>query len=497
LIKKYSATFVIALLFILGFEPFNLYLLPILGLCLLFFITLNESPKKAASLFFSFGFFLFGIGLYWLYISISVVSGGPFWLSIFLISLLAVSMAIYYALTGFLIVFSYKKYNSKVITLLFFAPSIWVVMEWFRGFLFSGFPWFTLGYSQTSTWLTGWAPIGGVYVLSFITALSSSLLLLIFLNIKPYRYLGIIFSIYLCSLFLESIEWTESKGDTLNVSLVQGGIVQEKKWLRSEFNNTLNLYKKSLMVSDSMDLVIWPEVAIPALSGRVKPYLEELNEIMLSKKIQLLIIGINTLDEERNVYNSLLTMGADNMIYNKRHLVPFGEYFPVPDFIKDWLQEMKLPNNDITKGDFIQRMPKLNDIFIATSICFEDIFASEQLIFQPEANVLVNITNNAWFGESIASEQHFQMSRMRALETGRFLLRTSNTGITAIVKPDGTIQEQLDPYEFSILQGSFQPMQGLTPYIKFGNYLIVILVIFMMSLGYYLVLSLKKKETNG
>jgi apolipoprotein N-acyltransferase len=190
-------------------------------------------------------------------------------------------------------------------------------------------------------------------------------------------------------------------------------------------------------------------------------------------------------------------MGADNMIYNKRHLVPFGEYFPVPDFIKDWLQEMKLPNNDITKGDFIQRMPKLNDIFIATSICFEDIFASEQLIFQPEANVLVNITNNAWFGESIASEQHFQMSRMRALETGRFLLRTSNTGITAIVKPDGTIQEQLDPYEFSILQGSFQPMQGLTPYIKFGNYLIVILVIFMMSLGYYLVLSLKKKETNG
>jgi apolipoprotein N-acyltransferase len=370
-------------------------------------------------------------------------------------------------------------------------------MEWFRGFLFSGFPWFTLGYSQTSTWLTGWAPIGGVYLLSFITALSSSLLLLIFLNIKPYRYLGIIFSIYLCSLFLESIEWTESKGDTLNVSLVQGGIVQEKKWLRSEFNNTLNLYKKSLMVSDSMDLVIWPEVAIPALSGRVKPYLEELNEIMLSKKIQLLIIGINTLDEERNVYNSLLTMGADNMIYNKRHLVPFGEYFPVPDFIKDWLQEMKLPNNDITKGDFIQRMPKLNDIFIATSICFEDIFASEQLIFQPEANVLVNITNNAWFGESIASEQHFQMSRMRAIETGRFLLRTSNTGITAIVKPDGTIQEQLDPYEFSILQGSFQPMQGLTPYIKFGNYLIVILVIFMMSLGYYLVLSLKKKETNG
>ncbi|MDC0186524.1 apolipoprotein N-acyltransferase [Gammaproteobacteria bacterium] len=384
-----------------------------------------------------------------------------------------------------------------MITLLFFAPSLWVTMEWIRGYLFTGFPWYTLGYSQTTTWLTGWAPIGGVYMMSYIVALSSSLILLIYLKIKPYRFVAILTSVCLVSFSLQFIEWTESKGRPLTVTLVQGGVLQENKWLRSELNNTLNLYKGSLIASEGLDLVIWPEVAIPALAQRVKPYLKELDQIIINKKIQLLIMGINTLDKERNVYNSMLTMGVDNVVYHKRHLVPFGEYFPVPLFIKNWLQEMQLPNNDIKKGNRIQAMPKLNDITIATSICFEDIFGSEQLTFQPEANVLVNITNNAWFGESIASAQHFQMSRMRAIETGRFLLRTSNTGITAIVKPDGSIQKKLDPYEYSLLKGSFQPMQGLTPYIKLGNYLIVILIIFMMSLGYYLGVNLKKKENNG
>ena len=406
-------------------------------------------------------------------------------------------MSTYYALAGYLISYSYKKFNSKMITLLFFAPSLWVTMEWIRGYLFTGFPWYTLGYSQTTTWLTGWAPIGGVYMMSYIVALSSSLILLIYLKIKPYRFVAILTSVCLVSFSLQFIEWTESKGRPLTVTLVQGGVLQENKWLRSELNNTLNLYKGSLIASEGLDLVIWPEVAIPALAQRVKPYLKELDQIIINKKIQLLIMGINTLDKERNVYNSMLTMGVDNVVYHKRHLVPFGEYFPVPLFIKNWLQEMQLPNNDIKKGNRIQAMPKLNDITIATSICFEDIFGSEQLTFQPEANVLVNITNNAWFGESIASAQHFQMSRMRAIETGRFLLRTSNTGITAIVKPDGSIQQQLDPYEYSLLKGSFQPMQGLTPYIKLGNYLIVILIIFMMSLGYYLGVNLKKKENDG
>ena len=487
----------IALLFILGFEPFNFFLFPVIVLSLLFFIALKEQPSRTAYLFFSFGFFLFGVGLYWLYISISVISGAPSWLSFLLIAFLAAAMSTYYALAGYLISYSYKKFNSKMITLLFFAPSLWVTMEWIRGYLFTGFPWYTLGYSQTTTWLTGWAPIGGVYMMSYIVALSSSLILLIYLKIKPYRFVAILTSVCLVSFSLQFIEWTESKGRPLTVTLVQGGVLQENKWLRSELNNTLNLYKGSLIASEGLDLVIWPEVAIPALAQRVKPYLKELDQIIINKNIQLLIMGINTLDKERNVYNSMLTMGVDNVVYHKRHLVPFGEYFPVPLFIKNWLQEMQLPNNDIKKGNRIQAMPKLNDITIATSICFEDIFGSEQLTFQPEANVLVNITNNAWFGESIASAQHFQMSRMRAIETGRFLLRTSNTGITAIVKPDGSIQQQLDPYEYSLLKGSFQPMQGLTPYIKLGNYLIVILIIFMMSLGYYLGVNLKKKENDG
>jgi apolipoprotein N-acyltransferase len=475
-------------LFLLAFEPFDVPMLSIISIGYLFYLSINQPPKIVAQCFFCFALVLFSSGLHWLYISIHTVSGAPIWLTVLLIFLLSSLMALYYYLTGLLMSKIYQASQSKSLILLSIGPTLWVLMEWARGWLLSGFPWFSVGYSQINTFLSNWAPIGGIYMVSWICAISSGLLVLIYLGAKQTSTKALfMLLVLLCTSWgVGVIQWTEPKSDKLNVSLVQGAIEQEKKWLPSEFRNTLDLYKKTLQSEDQLDVVIWPEVAIPAISKNVKPYLNEISTILEKNSIQLLLLGVLTSNEANgSVRNSMMAIGSSDVVYHKRHLVPFGEYFPVPNFIRSWLKRMGLPNRDIESGASIQDMPQLNEVFIAPTICYEDIFGSEQLGYFPEANVLVNITNNAWFGKSIAAEQHFQMSRMRAIETGRYLLRSTNTGVTAIVDPHGRIQKRSEPFTFSILTGTFVPMSGVTPYTKYGDSLVLFLIILSLIFGYY------------
>ena len=495
MIKQLLASSLIALFYVSGFEPFGLVIAPLFCLAYLFYFALNHSPKKTAIFYYLFGFFCFSIGLYWLYISIHIVSGAPLWLAILLIGVLSGVMALFYCLVGFIISYAYQLFKSKYLVLTLLAPAIWTLSELLRGYAFTGFPWLTIGYSQSSTLLSAWAPIGGVYLVSFIVSLIAGYCLLISSKIRPLLSLFSVLIIIGSSFFIRPIEWTERVDKEFSVALVQGAVAQEKKWLTTEFIRTLTLYRNSLLNLENTNLVIWPEVAIPAYAENVEGYLDELEGILKKQNIDLLMLGINTKGKNGEVFNSVITLGGDNREYHKRHLVPFGEYFPVPKFIREWLQKMKLPHRDISIGPEVQEMLKLDQYFIATSICYEDIFGDELLDYQPLANVLVNVTNNAWFGESIASSQHFQMSRMRAIETGRYLLRSTNTGITAIVMPDGNIQEELEPYNFSILKGNFYPMKDETPYSRFGDLFVILLMTLIMTLGCFIgILRLKNKN---
>ena len=470
----------------MAFAPFGVSILAVVSIGYLFILCLTQPPKIVVQCYFCFGLILFVLGLYWLYISIHTVSGGPIWLAILLILMLSVFMALYYALAGYLISISYTKFQSQSLTLLIIAPSIWVLIEWCRGWLLSGFPWFSVGYSQTNTYLSNWAPIGGIYMVSWICGICAGLVALIYLGKRQqgYKAATALITIIIVSLLLGMFSWTQSTGEKFTVSLVQGGIQQERKWLPDEFSKTLDLYKSSLKASNKSDLVVWPEVAIPSIAANVESYLDDLKKVVKENQIQMLLFGILTSDETSGeIRNSMMAIGSSDVVYHKRHLLPFGEYFPVPDLVRSWLQSMGLPNRDIKRGDTIQDMPQLNNILIAPSICYEDIFGSELLGYFPEANLLVNITNNAWFGKSFASEQHFQMSIMRAIESGRYLLRATNTGVTAIVEPDGTV-ERAQSFKYSILSGTFEPMIGNTPYTKYGNSLIVILLILNLFLGY-------------
>ena len=470
----------------MSFAPFGVSILAAVSIGYLFILCLTQPPKIVVQCYFCFGLILFVLGLYWLYISIHVVSGGPIWLAILLIIILSIFMALYFALTGYLISISYTKFQSQSLTLLIIAPSIWVLIEWFRGWFLSGFPWFSVGYSQTNTYLSNWAPIGGIYMVSWICGICAGLVALIYLGKRQqsYKAAAALITIIIVSLLLGMFTWTQSTGEKFTVSLVQGGIQQERKWLPGEFSKTLDLYKSSLKASNKSDLVVWPEVAIPSIATNVESYLDDLKKVVKENQIQMLLFGILTSDKTSGeIRNSMMAIGSSDVVYHKRHLLPFGEYFPVPDLIRSWLQSMGLPNRDIQRGNTIQDMPQLSNILIAPSICYEDIFGSELMGYFPEANLLVNITNNAWFGKSFASEQHFQMSIMRAIESGRYLLRATNTGVTAIVEPDGTV-ERAQSFKYSILSGTIEPMIGNTPYTKYGNSLIVILLILNLFLGY-------------
>jgi apolipoprotein N-acyltransferase len=441
-------------LFLLAFAPFGVSILALVSIGYLFILCIIQPPKIVAQCYFCFSLILFISGLYWLYISIHTISGGPIWLAILLIVVLSVFMALYYSLAGYLISSSYIKFKSQSLTLLIIAPSIWTLIEWFRGWFLSGFPWFSVGFSQTNTYLSNWAPIGGIYMVSWICGICAGLLALIYLGNKQqsYKGAGALITVIIFSLLLGMFSWTQSTGDKLTFSLVQGGIQQERKCLPSEFAKTLDLYKSSLEASNKSDLVIWPEVAIPSIAKNLEPYLDDLKKVVKDNQIQLLLLGILTSNKTSGeIRNSMMAIGSSDIVYHKRHLLPFGEYFPVPDSVRLWLQSMGLPNIDIERGNVIQAMPQMGNVVIAPSICYEDIFGSELLRYFPEANLLVNITNNAWFGKSFASEQHFQMSRMRAMETGRYLLRATNTGVTAVIEPNGTVRERAQSFDYSIL----------------------------------------------
>ena len=363
MIKQLLASSLIALFYVSGFEPFGLVIAPLFCLAYLFYFALNHSPKKTAIFYYLFGFFCFSIGLYWLYISIHIVSGAPLWLAILLIGVLSGVMALFYCLVGFIISYAYQLFKSKYLVLTLLAPAIWTLSELLRGYAFTGFPWLTIGYSQSSTFLSAWAPIGGVYLVSFIVSLIAGYCLLISSKIRPLLSLFSVLIIIGSSFFIRPIEWTERVDKEFSVALVQGAVAQEKKWLTTEFIRTLTLYRNSLLNLENTNLVIWPEVAIPAYAENVKGYLDELEGILKQQNIDLLMLGINTKGKNGEVFNSVITLGGDNRVYHKRHLVPFGEYFPVPKFIREWLQKMKLPHRDISIGPEVQEMLKLRSIF--------------------------------------------------------------------------------------------------------------------------------------
>jgi apolipoprotein N-acyltransferase len=281
---------------------------------------------------------------------------------------------------------------------------------------------------------------------------------------------------------MRTVSWTAPGPDELKVALVQGAIPQQLKWLPSQLLPTLRTYAGMSLDLEHQDLIIWPEAAIPAVPEQVQPFLDSMAEQMTELDTQLLA-GILTYDVERDQYrNTLLSLGDPPGDYYKRHLVPFGEYFPVPGFVREWMRIMNLPYETTTPGSPDQRPLMVKTIAIAPSICYEVAFGAEQLLFLPDAGLLVNVSNDAWFGDSIAPHQHLQMARMRALEVGRHMLRATNTGITALITPNGSIEATIPQFEPGVLTGVVRPHTGTTLYVRTGTWPIAVATLLILVL---------------
>ncbi|MBT8088046.1 MAG: apolipoprotein N-acyltransferase [Gammaproteobacteria bacterium] len=460
----------------LCFAPFGWSLLPLLLLLPLFYLCLHVTPRNAAGHAFWFGFGMFLTGTYWIYISVHVYGKAALWIALFLMVGLALIMAALVSISGWLIS---RLSHGKPGLLLIVAPAAWVLVEWMRGWVLTGFPWLALGYGQIDTPLAGWAPLLGVYGVSMMLALTSAGLLVALLSRGWLRSASMAAAAmpWLMGAALQPLDWTEPVGEPMRATIVQAGVSQDRKWERDQLRPIMQFYYTSTMRVPDSDIVLWPEVAIPSLDDYVEPFIAAVAKDA-TRKGQSVLFGILERDDYRGeprTFNSVLLVGSgERQAYRKRHLVPFGEYFPVPDRVRAWMKMQNLPYSDLAAGDEKQSLLVANNgVQMATAICYEDAYGAEQLYAFPDAGLIINVSNDAWFGDSIAPHQHLEIARMRALEVERFAIRSTNTGISAFIDADGKLMKVGRQFVPEVMTAVVQPRQGSTPYAAMGNRLVI------------------------
>jgi apolipoprotein N-acyltransferase len=465
-----------------AYAPLSFSVLAVLGLLGLLTLIPYEQPRRAAWRGFFFGLGLFGVGTSWVVISIHEFGHSPLPLAVMMTILMVAYLALFPALFAWAM--ARWQVNKHPFSFVLLAPALWVANEWLRGTLFTGFPWLNIGYSQMDTWLAGYAPVLGIYGVGALVVATAVLLFLI-------RQRAMVVTVCLVILWgagfaLQSQEWVSASGEPIRASLLQGNVSQHEKWQPEVRARTLTLYEELTEQHLDSDLIVWPETAVPAFYHAVaKDYLGDILNKAREKKTDLLIgvpIKQASPDPERpRYYNSVVALGEQFDVYHKQHLVPFGEYVPLGDILRSIGGMFNLPMSDFSSGG-PQAPLSVAGQQAAISICYEIIFAEEVRKNIAAATLLVNVSNDAWFGRSLAPPQHFEMARMRALETGRPLLRATNTGITAFVDHKGRVQQQAPTFSVQVLTGRVQPMTGVTPYVRYGNAPVLVLVVLILIL---------------
>ncbi len=484
----------------LAFAPFSFFPLAVISPAILFYLYLRLSIRRATLAGFVFGLGFFGVGVSWVYVAFHDFGNTPVLISAMMTAIFVSVLALYPALQSFLSVYLLHKLrlrtqeNIEKRALLLLFPALWGLTEWVRGWLFTGFPWLNLGYSQTDTPLAGYAPVLGVYGLSLLLALSAGLLVLMWLKRDSAKVSLVFFIlIWLAGFLLGKYEWTSISGKAVSVSLVQGNVPQITKWDPVMIQARLDTYARLSREHWDSDLIVWPENAMTTFyNDLVDSYFTPLLQEARANNTDL-IIGAPLMDDDgERYYSSLISLGDESIIYNKRHLVPFGEFIPLQDLLRGIVGFFDLPMSGFSRGERHQPPLHAAGELLAPSICYEDAFGEELIDFLPQAGLLVNGSNNAWYGDSFAPHQHLQISRMRSLETGRDLLRATTNGISAIVDARGRILQRSAQFEAEVISGQVQPRTGATPYVRFGNTPVVMLLLLMLFGAMRFILILKK-----
>ena len=492
-LRLFLAPFALGAISVLGFAPFQLYIIPPVTLAALLLIWLRcRSLKSAAAVGFGFGAGLFLTGVSWVYVSLHVYGGMEVPVAAVFTLLFCLIQACYPALACAVL---QRMRASTPVTLMLLFPALWAVSEWLRSWMLSGFPWLSMGYSQVpSSPLAGYAPLLGVFGVSLITAAVAGAaasaidgLLLRRAVPMPRGFITgicVAAALVLAGAALKMHQWTQPlPGEPTSVTLLQGNIPQEMKWRPERAMATLETYLELARHANSK-LIVMPETALPMLNVDVPPeYLKALAGVAARNGGDILY-GVPEADPSGAYYNSVMSIGtAASQTYRKHHLVPFGDYFPLRPVLGWIMNLLRIPMSDFSHGASVQKPIQVAGQKVAVNICYEDAFGEEIIRQLPEATMLANFTNDAWWGDTIASRQHLQIAQMRALESGRPMLRATNTGVTAIIDPTGRIVVSAPEFSTTAVRGEVRGYQGSTPYIAIGNAGVLVLALAMLLIA--------------
>lgn len=473
------AAFLSGAALVAAFEPVGLYPLALACPALLTHLWLcAPRARDAAWIGFAFGMGLFTAGVSWVYVSLSVFGGMPAPIAAFATLAYCAFLSWPLAAAGYA---QHRLPASDSLRAICVIPALWMVAELLRGWGLTGFPWLVLGYAATDTPLAGYAPVTGVYGVSLLIMICAGLALRALsgpARVAPLALLAVMIS---AGALLRTVEWTQPHGAPVSASLLQGNVAQELKFDPERFDRTFAAYER-LASGSKARLIVLPETALPRFLDRIDPaYLAGLESIA-KRNAGDLLLGVPYRTGPDRYFNSVVSLGTSPpQIYSKSHLVPFGEFI-LPGF--GWVVGiLQVPMSEFSRGGSVQKPLEVAGQRVAVNICYEDAFGEELIGPLPEATLLVNVSNMAWFGDTLAPGQHLQMARMRTIETGRAMLAATNTGMTAAIDRGGRVLGQLPRYAEGRLDIDVRGYTGATPYVRLGNWLALAAAALLIALS--------------
>jgi apolipoprotein N-acyltransferase len=463
---------------VLSFAPFGLYPFAVLSLAIFYQVIHRQHPRRAFGLGWVFGIGLFGLGVFWIRISLNEFGNMSTPVANGLMLVFVAAMALFCALAAWLIQRLQPNDGGPFWAgPLLILPAVWVLLEWIRGWLFTGFPWLLAGNGQINPLpllgapLAGLAPVLGVQGMGLAVALSAGLLWGVVHWRGRARHLALaaLVLLWLGAGLLGRIEWTQPDGEPISATVVQGNVEQAIKWDPNGLLPTLQVYLELTREHLGDDLIVWPETAIPDFLHQVqRSLIEPLSETARESGTEI-VIGVPIMETSERYYNGLISIGSADDQYHKRHLVPFGEFLPLKAQLRPLIDWFEVPMSDFSRGSAARPLLQVGEHLVGVSICYEDVFPEEVRQALPDAAYLINVSNDAWFGDSLAPHQHLEFARLRALENGRPLVRATNTGISAIIDHRGHVVGSIPSFVRGTLTAEIQPRAGMTPFSRVGN----------------------------
>ena len=484
--NRYSLALAAGAISVLAFSPFKLWWVSVVSISLLFALLPTFKIRSAFKTGYVFGIGMFGFGVSWFFHSVHDYGQAHFLVAI----LATIVFTLVFSIFPGLAIWLYSKFlaeKSGALTRLTLFVTSWVMIEWVRSWIFTGFPWLLLGHTLVDSPLSGIIPVFGSFGASAVIVVLAAGIVELVRAPTSKLFIGLVsLLVFIASVVaLQWVTWTSPVGEkSIQVALVQANIPFAMKWDPARRGEIYEIYVRETFKHSDSDIVIWPETAIPTYYSLVNAqFLDNLQQELNRQQTEILS-GVFTYKREQDqefMFNSLVTIGEETQFYHKQHLVPFGEYWPMR-WLLGFLRELIIiPMSDLSPGEG-EPIVTMHGIPFGASICYEAVFGEEIIRALPRAQILVNVSNDAWFGDSLAPHQHLQIVRSRALEVGRYMLRATNTGISAIIDPRGKILVRSGQFIDEVVTGSVRPMQGSTLYVIWGNWAVIsiMLVLFLV-----------------